>query len=119
SGGEPRLCGIAQRVAEVVGHAAARESGSRRRAGSEAIGVIPVVLGVDSPELDGEVRRPAIVLGVEAVRFAASGGADLEDLDVDSRKAVQYRLAGGARAGPGQHIDAAEPKRGERRTRIH
>ena len=85
---------------EVVGDGAAREACSRGRAGSEAVSVIPVALCIDSPELDGEVRRPAVVRGVEAVRLAASGGADLKDLDVDSRKAVQYRLARGARPTP-------------------
>src|SRR3546814_10749606 len=75
---------ITQRVREIICHAAAW---------CEAIGIITKALGVDTLEFSCEVRQPAVVFGIEAVRLAASGVADQNHIDIDATQSVDDRLA--------------------------
>src|SRR6266853_5284267 len=72
--------GIPERAREVVVHDAAGEACAAAAPGSESVGVGAEALRVGALELDGEVSRPAVVLGIEAVGLAAGGAADLDHL---------------------------------------
>src|SRR5579862_6476488 len=88
-------------MSEVIRYLAARKGCSVGRGvavrWTEAIREIPETLCVDTMELDGEIRRSAVVLRIEPIRLATGRRADLNDLDIDTLQAVYDRLAGGAR----------------------
>src|SRR5438067_5043542 len=106
------LRGIAERVREVVRHLAAGEARDRSRWGrSETVGVVSEPLRVHALELDGEVRSAAVVLGVEAVRLAASGRADLDHLHADAVQRIEDGLARGAGPGSGEDEEARQVQR--------
>src|SRR3546814_14670408 len=65
--GKQTFLWITKRVREIICHAAAW---------CEAIGLITKALGVDTLEFNCEVRQPAVVFGIEAVRLSASGVPD-------------------------------------------
>src|SRR5688572_27489072 len=83
-----------------------RASGSRRITWREAIRVVAEAGGIDAFELDREVRGPAVVFGIEAVRLAARRRSDLDDLQADAAQPIDDRLAGRARRSTRQHVDA-------------
>src|SRR5690606_2367889 len=65
-------------------------------------------------ELYREIRRAAVVPGIEAVRLAAGRRADLVDIDADAAQRVDDRFARGAGAGAGDDIDARQLQRRQR-----
>src|SRR5690606_32061641 len=117
--GESRLRRIAERVLEIVADLASGKSRAgidRKRivARREPVGIVAIVLGILTLELNREIGRAAVVARIEAVRLAASPRADLVDLDTDTAQAVDDRFARGARALAREHVHAIQIERGER-----
>src|SRR5438046_9073229 len=80
-------------MGEVVRHRAPREARTHARAGRKAVRVVAEAQRVGALELDGEVGRAAVVLGIEPVGLAAGRAADLDDLYSDAREPVHDRFA--------------------------
>ena len=87
---------VAQRLGEVVRHHTTGQQvaliGSDRR--HETIGIVTKAGLVHAFELHGEVGHAAVVLRQEAVRFSASGVADLNDFYANPGQAVHDGFAG-------------------------
>ena len=83
SGSKTRLQRITKGVFEVVCHLAAGQL-LTHAVGGESIGVVAESLGVDTFELNREVRRAAVAEGIEAIRLAAGAFADQIHFDVDT-----------------------------------
>src|SRR3546814_15548100 len=66
------------------------------------------LLGVDTLEFNCEVRQPAVVFGIEAVRLAASGVADQNHIDIDATHSVDDRLARRTGSRPRKDVPPAE-----------
>src|SRR3546814_15444987 len=73
--GKQTFLWITQRVREIICHAAAW---------CEAIGIITKALGVDTLEFNCEVRQPAVVFGIEAVRLAEVSVTDQTNHDINA-----------------------------------
>ena len=83
----------------------------------EPVRVIAEALGVHALELHGEIRRAAVVGGIEPIGLTAGRRADLYDLDVHAAQTVDDRLARGAGAAARQDVDARQVQRRQRLSR--
>src|SRR2546423_12216115 len=98
----------------MVVRADAGEAGAAAAPGGESVGVGAEALRVGGLELDGEVSRPAVVLGIETVGLAAGGAADLDHLYSHAREAVHHRFARRTGRGSRQNEHSREIERRQR-----
>src|SRR5882672_8655071 len=102
---EPALRRIAERLAEIVGDRTARYERTDRAGGilrRESVAVVAEARRIDAAELDREIGRAAIVVGVEAIGLAAGRRTDFDHIDADAAQAVDDRFARRAGAGAAQ-----------------
>src|SRR5579863_7973546 len=92
-------------MSEIIGDRTAGQHGARQHTRvlrRESIRIVAEPLCIVALKLDREIGGTAIVLRIEAVWFAAGGGADLNRVDIDAVETVDDGLAGRTRTWPGE-----------------